>query len=36
MSEVYITGIGIVKVAEHWNKSLKVLAYEAIQNCLKE
>jgi acetyl-CoA C-acetyltransferase len=36
MSEVYITGIGFVKVAEHWNKSLKVLAYEAIQNCLKE
>ncbi|MDT7864877.1 MAG: hypothetical protein RQ922_03240 [Thermoproteota archaeon] len=36
MSEVYITSIGFVKVAEHWNKSLKVLAYEAIQNCLKE
>jgi Acetyl-CoA acetyltransferase len=36
MNEVYITGIGLTKVSEHWNKSLKHLTYESVQNCLKD
>lgn len=34
--EVYITGIGLTKVHEHWNKSIKSLAFEAIDQCLRE
>jgi acetyl-CoA C-acetyltransferase len=35
-AEVYITGVGLTKIHEHWNKSLKHLAFEAIDQCLKE
>jgi len=34
--QVFITGIGCTKVSEHWNKSLKALALEAVKKCLEE
>lgn len=34
--EVYITGIGFIKVSEHWKKSLRALAFEAAELCLKD
>lgn len=36
MRDVAIIGVGMTPVGEHWDKSLRVLAGEAIQECLSD
>ena len=36
MRDVYITGVGMTPVAEHWDKSLRELAFEAVQAALDD